>query len=62
MIRRYTLDAAYQLRMEEEVGSIGEGKRADLTPLNNIDQILPHLCKKEQDIPTRPLLTPPLFR
>jgi len=30
MIRGYTLDAAYQLNMESELGSIEEGKLADL--------------------------------
>lgn len=35
MIRGYALDAAYQLRIEAEVGSIEEGKQADLVLLNN---------------------------
>lgn len=43
MIRGYTLDAAYQLRMEEEVGSIEEGKQADLILLNkNIFEVPAH--------------------
>ena len=33
LIRGYTLDAAYQLRMDDEIGSIEEGKRADLVVL-----------------------------
>ncbi|MDG1858265.1 MAG: amidohydrolase, partial [Emcibacteraceae bacterium] len=35
LIRGYTIDAAYQLRMEDEIGSIKIGKKADLTILNN---------------------------
>jgi predicted amidohydrolase YtcJ len=34
LVRGYTLDAAYQLRMEHEVGSIEVGKRADLIVLS----------------------------
>ncbi len=34
LIRGYTIDAAYQLRMEDEIGSIKVGKKADLTILN----------------------------
>ena len=30
MIRGYTIDAAYQLHMEDEIGSIEVGKKADL--------------------------------
>ncbi len=33
LIRGYTLDAAYQLRMEDKIGSIEVGKRADLIVL-----------------------------
>ncbi|MCB9628889.1 MAG: amidohydrolase [Sandaracinaceae bacterium] len=33
LVRGYTLDAAYQLHMEDEVGSIEVGKRADLVVL-----------------------------
>jgi predicted amidohydrolase YtcJ len=33
MIRGYTLDAAYQLHMEEELGSLEVGKKADLVVL-----------------------------
>jgi predicted amidohydrolase YtcJ len=34
LIRGYTLDAAYQLRMEEETGSLEVGKQADLIILD----------------------------
>lgn len=34
MIRGYTIDAAYQLHMEEEIGSIEVGKKADLVVLD----------------------------
>lgn len=33
LIRGYTLDAAYQLRMEDEIGSLEAGKKADLIVL-----------------------------
>jgi predicted amidohydrolase YtcJ len=35
LIRGYTLDAAYQLRMEDEIGSLKEGKKADLVILDS---------------------------
>lgn len=34
LIRGYTRDAAYQLRMEDEIGSLEVGKRADLVVLD----------------------------
>jgi predicted amidohydrolase YtcJ len=34
MIRGYTLDAAYQLHMEDEIGSVEVGKKADLVVLD----------------------------
>ena len=34
MIRGYTLDAAYQMNMENEIGSIEPGKLADLIVLD----------------------------
>ena len=34
LIRGYTLDAAYQLRLESEIGSLEVGKRADLVVLD----------------------------
>lgn len=42
MIRGYTLDAAYQLRMEGEVGSLEDGKQADLVVLDrNLFEVPP---------------------
>ncbi|MFV8818570.1 amidohydrolase [Haliea sp. E17] len=35
MIRGYTIDAAYQLHMEDEIGSIEKGKRADFVVLGD---------------------------
>jgi predicted amidohydrolase YtcJ len=34
LIRGYTLDAAYQLHMEDEIGSLEAGKKADLVVLD----------------------------
>ena len=34
MIRGYTLDAAYQLRLADKIGSIETGKKADLVVLD----------------------------
>ena len=43
MIKGYTIDAAYQMRMENKIGSIEEGKYADLVVLEeNIFEIDPH--------------------
>jgi len=42
LIKGYTLDAAYQLRMEDKIGSIEVGKRADLIVMDeNIFEISP---------------------
>ncbi len=42
LVRGYTLDAAYQLRMEREIGSVEAGKRADLVILReNIFELPP---------------------
>ncbi|MFT7286944.1 MAG: putative amidohydrolase YtcJ [Halieaceae bacterium] len=42
-IRAYTLDAAYQLRLEDEIGSIEPGKQADLVVLDqNILELDPY--------------------
>ena len=49
LVRGYTLDAAYQLRMEDQIGSIEVGKKADLIVLENnifeIDQYSVHSTK-----------------
>ena len=43
LLRGYTLDAAYQLRLEDEVGSIEVGKQADLIVLDeNLFEVPPH--------------------
>jgi predicted amidohydrolase YtcJ len=43
LVRGYTIDAAYQLRMEDEIGSIEVGKKADLIVLeDNIFEIDPY--------------------
>ncbi|MBW2271523.1 MAG: amidohydrolase [Deltaproteobacteria bacterium] len=43
LVRGYTLDAAFQLRMEDEVGSIEVGKRADLIVLSrNLFEVDPY--------------------
>ena len=34
-MRGYTLDSAYQLRMEDQIGSIEAGKKADFIVLEN---------------------------
>jgi predicted amidohydrolase YtcJ len=34
LVRGFTIDAAYQMHMEDEIGSIEVGKKADLVILN----------------------------
>ncbi len=42
-IRGYTIDAAYQLHMEDEIGSLAAGKKADLVVLDeNLFESAPH--------------------
>ena len=42
-IRAYTLDAAWQLRLEDQVGSLEVGKQADLVVLSdNLFEMEPH--------------------
>jgi predicted amidohydrolase YtcJ len=53
MVRGYTLDAAHQLHMEDEVGSIEVGKRADLVVLgSNIFELPLHTIHETQVIAT----------
>ncbi|HNP36284.1 MAG TPA: amidohydrolase [Woeseiaceae bacterium] len=53
LVRGFTLDAAYQLRLEDEIGSIETGKKADLIVLDrNIFDIDPYSIHE-----TRVLLT-----
>lgn len=43
MLEGYTIDAAYQMRMEDKIGSIEEGKYADFVVLDqNLFEIDPH--------------------
>lgn len=43
MIRAYTIDPAYQLRLEQQIGSIEVGKQADLVVLDkNLFDVEPH--------------------
>jgi predicted amidohydrolase YtcJ len=47
LVRGFTIDAAYQLRMEDEIGSIEVGKRADLVVLDqDIFSIDPYTIHK----------------
>jgi len=47
LIRGYTLDAAYQLHMEDEIGSIVKGKKADLIILDqNPFEVTPYEVHK----------------
>ena len=53
MIRGYTLDAAYQLKLENETGSLEVGKSADLVILdNNLFDIEPNLIHQTPIIAT----------
>jgi len=69
LINGYTIDAAYQLRMEDKIGSIEVGKRADLvvldkniftTPLTAIHQLNVKMTMVDgQVVYTRPYLQGP---
>ena len=48
-LQAITIDAAYQLRMEDEIGSIAVGKRADFTVLEKDPYEVP--IEKLKDIP-----------
>ncbi len=53
LVRGFTLDAAYQLHMEDEIGSIELGKRADLVVLDqNIFEVDPHSIHKTKVLMT----------
>ena len=51
LIRGYTIDAAYQLHMEAEIGSLEVGKKADIVVLNKnlfeIDSYETHTVKPQ---------------
>jgi predicted amidohydrolase YtcJ len=48
-LQAITIDAAYQLRMENEIGSIAAGKRADFTVLEQDPYAVP--VENLKDIP-----------
>tara|TARA_R110002049_G_scaffold94988_6_gene233452 strand:- start:1575 stop:3293 length:1719 start_codon:yes stop_codon:yes gene_type:complete len=49
LVRGFTLDAAYQLHMEDEIGSIEVGKKADLVVLDqNIFEVDPYSIHKTE--------------
>lgn len=53
LVRGFTLDAAYQLRMEDEIGSIEVGKRADLVVLDqDIFKVDPYSIHKTNVVMT----------
>ena len=53
LIRGYTIDAAYQLHMEDEIGSLEVGKKADLVILDrNLFEIDPYEIHQAQVIMT----------
>jgi len=53
MIRGYTLDAAYQLRLEDKIGSIEPGKKADLVVLDqNLFEVDPYSIHKTEVVMT----------
>ena len=53
LIRGYTIDAAYQLNMENEIGSLEVGKKADLVILDrNLFEIDPYEIHQAQVIMT----------
>lgn len=53
LIKGYTLDAAYQLHMENEIGSIKVGKKADLIVLeNNPFEVDPYAINKIEVLET----------
>jgi len=53
MVRGYTLDAAYQLRLEEKIGSIETGKKADMVVLDrNLFEIDPYTIHQAEVVMT----------
>ena len=53
MIRGYTIDAAYQLHMEDEIGSLEVGKKADLVVLDrNLFETDPYEIHKTEVVMT----------
>ncbi len=53
LLRGFTLDAAYQLRMEDQIGSLEVGKKADLVVLDrNLFEIDPYTIHETQVVLT----------
>jgi len=53
LIRGYTIDAAYQLHMEDEIGSLEVGKKADIVILDrNLFEVDPYEIHQTQVIMT----------
>ena len=53
LIRGYTIDAAYQLHMEDEIGSLEVGKKADLVVLDwNLFEMDPYEIHKTKVVMT----------
>ena len=53
LVRGFTLDAAYQIRLEDEIGSIEVGKLADIVVLDqNIFEVDPYSIHKTNVVMT----------
>ncbi len=53
LLRGFTIDAAYQLNMEDQIGSIEVGKKADLVVLDrNVFDVEPHAIHETQVVMT----------
>jgi predicted amidohydrolase YtcJ len=53
LIRGYTLDAAYQLRLEDKIGSIETGKKADMVVLvQNLFKVDPYSIHQTEVVMT----------
>ncbi len=53
LVRGFTIDAAYQMHMEDQIGSVEVGKKADLVVLDrNLFEIDPYDIHKTQVVLT----------